>query len=92
MRPELERLALIEGQLLRGPAALPAADWNLQLLLDGELHADAVAQQQLYAGLRTAGQHQLRQELAAIHTRLYAARPGRWVQPLRRFVRWLRGW
>ena len=76
MRPELERLRLIEQQLLNSPAALPAADWNLRLLLDGDLQADTAAQQQLYQGLRLAGQRQLRQELRTIHERLYG---GRWA-------------
>ncbi len=71
MRPELERLHLIEQQLLNGPAALPAQDWNLRLLLDGELAADADAQRQLYHGLRRAGRQQLRHELQQIHARLY---------------------
>ena len=71
MRPELERLHFIEQQLLHGPAAPPADEWKLRLLLDGELQADTVVQQQLYQGLRLAGQGQLRQELAAIHTKLY---------------------
>ncbi len=76
MRPELERLRLIEQQLLPGPATLPAADWQLHLLLDGELAADAETQQQLYQGLRLAGRRQLRQELRQIHARLYG---GRWA-------------
>ncbi|MGY3088443.1 hypothetical protein ACVWYF_001476 [Hymenobacter sp. UYAg731] len=71
MRPELERLQLIEQQLLNGPAALPAEDWNLRQLFDGELAADTQVQQQLYHGLRMAGQQQLRQELCQIHARLY---------------------
>ncbi|MFC6222134.1 hypothetical protein ACFP2F_02685 [Hymenobacter artigasi] len=74
MRPELERLQLIEQQLLNNPAALPAQDWNVRLLIDGELAADAQAQQQLYHGLRVAGRRQLRQELRLIHERLHAGR------------------
>lgn len=74
MRPELERLSLIEQQLLNGPAALPAAEWQLRLLLDGELSADTAAQQQLYRGLRAAGRRQLRQEVRTIHERLYGSR------------------
>ena len=81
MRPELERLRLIEQQLLNGPAALPAEDWNLRLLLDGELAADAEAQRQLYHGLRLAGRRQLRQELHQIHTRLYGSWRG-WLRRL----------
>ena len=74
MRPELERLHLIEQQLLNGPATLPADAWNLRLLLDGELAADTQAQQQLYHGLRRAGRQQLRHELRLIHERLHAGR------------------
>lgn len=80
MRPHLERLRLIEQQLLGSPAALPADEWNLRLLLDGELGADTDAQQQLYQCLHIAGRRQLRQELRTIHGRLYG---GRWA--------WLRG-
>lgn len=76
MRPALERLHLIEQQLLNGPAALPAEEWQLRQLFDGELAADATAQQQLYHGLRAAGRQQLRQELRQIHARLYG---GRWA-------------
>jgi hypothetical protein len=86
MRPELERLWLIEQQLLHGPAA----DWHLRRLLDPDLDADTDAQQQLYHGLRLAGQRQLRQELAAIHARLYAREPHRWLAWPRRAGAWLR--
>jgi hypothetical protein len=88
MRPELERLLRIEQQLLSSPAALSAAEWQLQLLLDPELQADAEAQQHLYAGLRAAGRLQLRGELAAIHTKLYGPPPGAWPH---RIATWLRG-
>jgi hypothetical protein len=81
MRPELERLRLIEQQLLNTPAALPADDWQLRQLLDGELAADAEAQRQLYHGLRQAGRQQLRQELRQIHTRLYGGWRG-WLRHL----------
>ena len=71
MRPGLERLHLIEQQLLNTPAALPAEDWHLRRLLDGDLAADTEAQQQLYHGLRQAGRQQLRRELRLMHGRLY---------------------
>ena len=87
MRPELERLLHIEQQLLNGPTAQPAAEWQLQLLLDPDLQADAETQQRLYAGLRAAGQRQLRGELAAIHARLYGPL-GAWPH---RAAAWLRG-
>ena len=81
MRPELERLHLIEQQLLNGPAALPAEDWHLRQLLDGDLAADAEVQQQLYHGLRRTGRQQLRQELRTIHARLYNGWRG-WLRRL----------
>lgn len=71
MRPELERLHLIEQQLLNDPTALPAEAWHLRQLLDGDLAADTEAQQQLYHGLRLAGRQQLRQDLRTIHAQLY---------------------
>ncbi|GAB3860585.1 hypothetical protein GCM10028822_38700 [Hymenobacter terrigena] len=74
MRPELERLQLIEQQIFNGPTALPAEDWTVRRLVDGELAADVEAQQQLYHGLRRAGRQQLRQELRLIHERLYTGR------------------
>lgn len=85
MRPELERLHLIEQQLLQTPAALPADEWRLRQLFDGELTLDTAAQQQLYHGLRRAGRRQLRQELRLIHAHLYAARPDGWFARLRRW-------
>ena len=88
MRPELERFLLIEQQLLNHPAALSAGDWQLRQLLDGELAADADLQQQLYAGLRQAGRQQLRQELRAIHARLYDAPGPRWLAALRGYWPW----
>lgn len=84
MRPTLERLRLIEQQLLNTPAALPAEDWHLRQLLDGELAADAEAQHQLYHGLRLAGRQQLRQELHQIHARLYGPQTGSWLTWLKR--------
>ncbi|WP_035566048.1 hypothetical protein [Hymenobacter sp. IS2118] len=91
MRSELERLQLIEQRLLRTPAALPAEEWQLRQLFDGELRADAAAQWQLYRGLRQAGRHQLRQELAAIHAGLYPRPFGWWPQQAHRLSGWL-GW
>lgn len=85
MRPELDRLRLIEQQLLQGPAALPAEEWHLRQLLDGELAADAEAQQQLYHGLRLAGRRQLRRELRQIHAQLHAPRLPGWLAGLRRW-------
>ena len=90
MRPDLERLHLIEQHLLHPSAALAGADWALRLLLDGDLQADTAAQQRLYQGLRLAGRCQLRRELAAIHALLYAARPGFWHRRLRGLTGWLR--
>lgn len=72
MRAELTRVAAIEAHLLSAPA-----EWRLACLLDPELAADTAAQQAAYAGLRAAGRHQLRQELAALHAQLYGqAAPG----------------
>ena len=85
MRPELERLRLIEQQLFRTPAALPADEWYLRQLFDGELAHDTAAQQQLYRGLRLAGRQQLRHELGLIHARLYAPRGQDWWARLRRW-------
>ncbi|MBF9142945.1 hypothetical protein [Hymenobacter properus] len=88
MRPELERLRLIEQQLLNSSTALPAEDWQLRLLLDGELAADTAAQQQLYQGLRLAGRRQLRRELADIHARLYELPASPWARLWQRMKPW----
>ena len=80
MRPALERLRLIEQQLLDTPAALPAENWHLRQLFDPELAADADAQRHVYHGLRRAGRQQLRQELRQVHAWLY----GGWFGWLRR--------
>ncbi|MGI4834939.1 MAG: hypothetical protein ACRYFK_15910 [Janthinobacterium lividum] len=85
MRPDLERLHLIEQQLLQGPAALSAADWRLRQLLDADLAADAQVQQHLYQGLRLAGRQQLRHELQRLHERLYAPQATGWLSWLRRW-------
>lgn len=90
MRPELERLRRIEQHLLD-----PAATADLRGG-DPALPADADAQRRAYQALYLAGQRQLRQELAAIHQRLYGPGTGRWVWTtavagLRLvFVRWAR--
>lgn len=76
-------MQFIVQQLLNTPAAVAGEEWQLRGLVDGDLHADAAAQQHLYRGLRRAGQRQLRRELSAIHARLYVARPGFWPQKLR---------
>jgi hypothetical protein len=88
MRPELERLRLIEQQLLHGPTALPAEDWQLRLLLDGELAADTATQRQLHLGLRQAGRRQLRRELAGIHARLYGPPASPWARLWQRMKPW----
>ena len=86
MRPDLERLRLIEQQLLNTPTALPAEDWHLRQLLDGELAADTETQRQLYYGLRQAGRQQLRQELRQIHARQYAPQASGWLVWLKRIL------
>ncbi|UOQ73104.1 hypothetical protein [Hymenobacter cellulosilyticus] len=69
MRPVLERLQLIEHHLLGCPTAAEAAQWQVQLLTDPDLAADAATQQQLYQALHEAGRQQLRRELELIHSR-----------------------
>ncbi|QDA61457.1 hypothetical protein [Hymenobacter jejuensis] len=78
MRPELERLQRIERHLRGESQPADAPDWNVQLLLDPDLRADAEAQQLLYQGLYSAGRRQLRRELTAIHNRLYGTPRSGW--------------
>ena len=91
MRPELERMQLIEQHVL-GPLTPEAGTrWQTLLLLDEALAKDAAAQQQLYHGIRVAGRQQLRRELQQIHEQLYRPRRS-WVQTavagLRRALPW----
>ncbi|TGE21352.1 hypothetical protein E5K00_13765 [Hymenobacter aquaticus] len=81
MRPALERLRRLEHHLLGRPTAAEAAQWQVQLLTDPELAADADAQRQLYHALREAGRRQLRQELELIHSRFeQTTRRRGWLQ------------
>lgn len=91
MRPELERLQFVEAHVLAG--AVPAAEWQRRALLDPSLEADALAQRQLYCGLRAAGRRQLRHELAQIHARFYGrAAPWGWWARLRQLLARKIGW
>lgn len=74
MRPELERLHLIEQHLLGPTAPADAMVWEARLLLDPALREEAETQRGLYAGIRAAGRQQLRQELDAIHAQLFGSR------------------
>jgi hypothetical protein len=78
VRPELDRLHLIEQHLLGHPGPEDAAAWQVRLLLDPDLSIDTAAQQLAYDGLLMAGRRQLRRELTAIHLRLYGPERGPW--------------
>jgi hypothetical protein len=82
MRPELERLQHIEQHLLGARPAPEEAVWAARQLLDPALRPDVEAQQLVYRELQLAGRRQLRQELSAIHARLYGGtrQPRRWLQ------------
>ena len=79
MRPELERLQLIEAYLHRRLPPASATDLEVELLLDPDLRAEVAAQRQLYRGLRAAGRRQLRGELEGIYQKLYRPRWRNWL-------------
>ncbi|RYU78282.1 hypothetical protein [Hymenobacter persicinus] len=81
MRPALDRLQYLEHHLLGRPTPAEAAQWQVQLLTDPNLAADAQTQVQLYQALREAGRQQLRHELRQIHAHLErTTRRRTWLQ------------
>lgn len=80
MRPVLEHLRLLERHLRGQPTLAETAAWQLRLHQEPKLAAETAELRQLYAGLREAGRQQLRQELAAIHARLYPPRRRSWLR------------
>lgn len=91
MRPELEHLQLLEYHLRGRPTPAEAAAWQLRLRAEPALAAETNAQQLLYAALREAGRQQLRQELTAIHARLYPLHRRFWLGALVAAARRLSG-
>ena len=88
MRPELERIQLIEDYLRQQMTSDQTSDMEIQLLLDDSLRQDTDIQQQLYAAIRSEGRRQLRRELESIHNRWYKQRV---LQKIARLITFLLG-
>jgi hypothetical protein len=71
MRPELERIQLIEDYLHQLMTSDQTKEMEIRLLLDDALREDTHIQQQLYTAIRSEGRRQLRRELESIHCRWY---------------------
>ena len=69
MRPELERMQLIEDYLHQVMTPDQTDDMEIRLLLDDSLREDTHRQQQFYTAIRSEGRRQLRRELESIHSR-----------------------
>ena len=67
MRPELERLQRIERHSRGEAPPEEGPEWNVQLLLDPDLRADAEAAAELCAHRRLACPHHADQHDAAFH-------------------------
>jgi hypothetical protein len=70
MRPELERMQLIEDYLHQRLNPDRRADLEFRLLIDDTLRQEVEVQKQLYGAIRQEGRRQLRRELEGIHQRL----------------------
>ena len=86
MRPELERMRLIEAYLHRRLPPARASDLEVQLLFDPDLRAEVDTHRQLYRSLRAAGRRQLRGELEEIYQKLYRPRWRNWLEYALAFV------
>jgi hypothetical protein len=71
MRPELEEIRLLEDYLQDNLPGEQHQHVAIRLLWDRVWQRNLTAQQTAYRALRLAGRQQLRQELKAIHARLF---------------------
>lgn len=79
MRPELERIQLIEDYLYQRLTPAQTADLEVRLLTEPDLYDELEAQKQVYGLLQTRGRRQLRSELEHIHQRLYGRSAYPWL-------------
>ena len=79
MRPELERLRLIEDYLHQRLSPDQLADLQVRLLIEPDLYEELESQKQTYATLQAAGRRQLRGELEQIHQQLYGRKGYAWL-------------
>jgi hypothetical protein len=73
MRPELEEIRLLESYLQGTLTEEQQLDIEIRLLWNEEWQHKLAAQQLAYQAIRYSGRKQLRDELDAIHTRLFGA-------------------
>ncbi|MFT2010335.1 hypothetical protein ACMA1I_16790 [Pontibacter sp. 13R65] len=71
MRPELDEIKLLEAFLRGNLQEEQELELEIQLLWDQELQQKVMLQQVSYQAIQEAGRQQLRQELQAIHHRLF---------------------
>ena len=71
MRPELEELQLLEHFLGGRLPAEKEQEMEIRLLWDQEWQQQVAQQQLAYHAIRAAGREQLRQEIRAIHQKLF---------------------
>jgi hypothetical protein len=79
MRPELERIQLLDDYLHQRLSPAQAADLEVRLLIEPGLYDELEAQKQVYGLLQTRGRQQLRRELEQIHQRLYERTALSWL-------------
>jgi hypothetical protein len=72
MRPELKEIQLLEGYVQGSLNEAQRVDAEVRLLWDRDWQANLVAQQKAYAAIRETGRQRLRQEMRAIHVRLFS--------------------
>ncbi|QCR24118.1 hypothetical protein [Pontibacter sp. SGAir0037] len=71
MRPELEEIKDLENYLQGHLSAEEELEIEIRLLWDQEWKQQVAQQQLSYSAIREAGRKHLRQELQAIHKRLF---------------------
>jgi hypothetical protein len=71
MRPELEEIQVLEAYLHHTLDEEKRLEVEIRLLWDEEWQQKLALQKSAYLALRQAGRQQLRQEIQAIHTRLF---------------------
>jgi hypothetical protein len=71
MRPQLEEVQLLENYLHHRLPHEQRQEVEIRLLWDREWQQNLFSQQQAYQVIRQEGRRQLRQELEAIHSRLF---------------------
>lgn len=72
MRPQLEEVKLLEDYMHKLLPEEQRQEVEIRLLWDKKWQQNMSSQQIAYTAIRSEGRKQLRQELEAIHTRLFS--------------------